>query len=87
MVTGAAPGLGKSTLVGALTEALEAEGRSVTSFLEAEIADRAEFAGVMSSFRDTGSASIPQLLDASHGYIATCRHDPSEVVVQDMLFP
>lgn len=87
MVTGAAPGLGKSTLVRRLTEALESDALTVTSFLEDEIADRVEFADVIASFRNTGSASLGQLLDASRVYVATCRRESWDVVVQDMLFP
>lgn len=87
MVTGAAPGLGKSTLVRHLAEALDRDALTVTSFPEDEIAARVEFAEVIASFREVGSASLDQLLDASRAYVATSRQQSWDVEVQDMLFP
>lgn len=87
MVTGAAPGLGKSTLVRNLAEALDRDPLSVTSFPEDEILARVEFEDGIASFREAGSASLDQLLDASRASIATSRQQPWDVVVQDMLFP
>ena len=87
MVTGAAPGLGKSTLVRRLVDELSHAGRAVAAFPEEEIVDRDEFAAVMAAVRTKGVASPDQLLEASRAYVATCRNDLRDVVVQDMLFP
>ena len=87
MVTGAAPGLGKSTLVRRLVEELSSTGRAAIAFPEDEIATRVEFAEVMAAFRTSGVASRAQLLEASRSYIATSRDQSWTVVVQDVLFP
>lgn len=87
MVTGAAPGLGKSTLARRLAERLSSTRRTAIAFLEDEITTRSEFAEVMSAFRTSGVASRRHLLEASRSYIATSRDEIWDVVVQDVLFP
>lgn len=86
MVTGAAPGLGKSTMARALGERLDTDEREVVVFPEALIAERDEFADVMSSFRTTGTVTGPELVGATRRLAATYRDRPA-VVIQDMLLP
>ena len=86
MVTGAAPGLGKSTMARCLGGRLEAGGREVVTLLESVIAERDEFADVMSSFRSTGTATGAALVEATRRLAATFR-ERDAIVVQDMLLP
>jgi hypothetical protein len=87
MVTGAAPGLGKSTMARCLGDRLDLNGREVVVFLEAMIAERDEFADVMSSFRSTGIASGAALVEATRRFAATYRGGSPAIVIQDMLLP
>lgn len=87
MVTGAVPGLGKSTLCGSLGAALESQGHTVEHFAEADILTCDEFQDVIAAFRSTGSASREQLLDATRRYLDRCLRQRSRYVVQDMLLP
>ena len=80
-MTGAVPGLGKTTLVRRLG------GGDVVTLLEDEIAGRPELADVMESFRRTGSATRELLLEATARLAATSRGRGPTVVVQDMLLP
>src|SRR5438105_2095572 len=77
MVTGAAPGLGKSTLARSLSAALAREGRIVTTFMEEDIGERVEFADVMASFRATGRRRSPSC-STRHG-----RTSPWSVITLD----
>jgi len=87
MVSGAAPGLGKTSLSRRIADALRIEDRRVELFEEADILEREEFAEVMRSFRSTGSAPADLLLDAARRYAATARRSDERLFVQDMLFP
>jgi hypothetical protein len=89
MVTGAVPGLGKSTLARRMAESLaeQGEGDSVELFKEEDTRSRPEFAGMMSSFTETGRATTDQMLDAATEYARACQASGSTTFVQDMLFP
>ncbi|MET1000886.1 MAG: DinB family protein [Acidimicrobiia bacterium] len=80
MITGASPGLGKSTLSKRLAGACGAE-----LLEEAAVLQRAEFAPVIASIRATRTASAAVLLDAAAQYLATVRTANSVVV--DAVFP
>lgn len=86
MVTGASPGLGKSTVTSGLGGHLAANGREVVVFLEAMIGERDEFAEVMASFRANAAVSRAVLMEATRRFADTYR-ECSAVVVQDMLLP
>ena len=86
MITGASPGLGKSTLARRLGESSHAADREVVVFLEAMIGDRVEFANVMATFRSTGAATRAELVEATRRFADTYRDRPV-MVVQDMLLP
>jgi hypothetical protein len=85
-VTGATPGVGKTTLSRRLAAAA-ATSRVVALFAEADILEREEFLEVVASFRATGMASTDQLLAAARRYVQTCLVSDVDMVVQDMLFP
>jgi hypothetical protein len=87
MVTGAAPGLGKSTMARCLGDRIDLKEREVVVFPEELIAERHEFADVMSSFRSRGTASGAELVEATRRLAATYREGPPAIVVQDMLLP
>ena len=87
MVTGAAPGLGKTSLTRRIADALRAEGRRVELFEENDIVEREEFADVIRSFRSAGSAPVDLLIEAAGRYAATARRSDAQLFVQDMLFP
>lgn len=86
-VTGAMPGVGKTTLSRRLAATLEAGGRTVELFKEEDILDRGEFNEVISAFRSTGRASLRQLVDGSRRHLQRALESGVEIVVQDMLFP
>lgn len=86
LVTGASPGLGKSTLARRLGDRLAARHPEVVVFPEAMIGDCPAFADVLASFRATGTASRAALVDATQRFAGTYR-DGRAIVVQDMLLP
>jgi hypothetical protein len=85
-VTGAGPGLGKSTLTQAITGHLEAAGLSVHTFREMEIEDHPAFVEVMKEFVVSGEATRPTLLEAADTYLKQI-DAATQVIVLDALFP
>jgi hypothetical protein len=86
MVSGAGPGLGKSTLVTGLVSALRAAGEPVEHFAEEDILSRPEFAVVAETFVRDGIVPPAQLSQASQALLArTARGDGW--LVTDSLFP
>ena len=69
MVTGAVPGLGKSTLSRRIARDLRRAGLAVELFEESHILERPEFATVMAEFRSGRAATPDQLLDATEAYL------------------
>jgi len=86
-VTGATPGVGKTTLSRRLAAAAATPGRVVALFAEADIVEREEFVEVIASFRATGMVSTGELLTATRRYVQTCLVGDIDLVVQDMLLP
>jgi len=87
MVTGGAPGVGKSSLSHRVVEDLEITGRQVERFDEADILVRGEFAELIAVWEVGRRPSLELILEASHRYIDSCRRSSAEVFVQDALFP
>jgi hypothetical protein len=86
MVSGAGPGLGKSTLVTGLVSALRAAGQPVEQFAEEDILSRPEFAVVAETFVRDGIVPPARLSQASRALLArTARGDGW--LVTDSLFP
>lgn len=82
-VAGAAPGIGKSTLAGALAGWLSAQGLSVDHFREEEILTRPEFAAVAAEFGAGGEVGLATLRAAMVDYVASFRAAGTDVVVAD----
>lgn len=87
MVTGSAPGLGKTSLAHWLVSHLENESRNVGLFEEADILDRSEFADLISIWCRNEVPNLDVVLDAASAYLDTCRASTAQVLVQDALFP
>ena len=87
MVTGASPGLGKTTLARGLCHALQARGTSAELLEERDAAERPEFADVIAAIRTRGSATVQRLVDAADRYLGTCRRTGSAVNVADAVLP
>jgi hypothetical protein len=87
MVTGAVPGLGKTTLCRKLVNLLNAPSRLAVLFAEHDILVRREFSRVIEAWKTGDPVPTEVLLDAAERYVATCLADDAEVFVQDMLFP
>ena len=86
-VAGAAPGIGKSTLAGALAGWLSAQGLAVDHFREEEILSRPEFAAVAAEFGAGGEVAPATLRAAMVDYVASIRAAGTDVVVADALLP
>lgn len=87
MITGGAPGVGKSALSGWLSRLLQDRGLRVELFHEAEILDRAEFAELIAIWRRNGRPSRADILGAARRYLESYQARPVDVIVQDALFP
>ena len=61
MVTGASPGLGKTTLARGLCHTLQARGTSAQLLEEHDALQRPEFTDVIAAIRTRGSATTRQL--------------------------
>jgi thymidylate kinase len=85
LVTGAGPGLGKSTLSQAITKHLETAGLSVQAFREMEIENHPAFVQVMKEFITSGEASRTTLLEAADSYLKGV-DGTAQVIVLDALF-
>lgn len=87
LVTGAVPGLGKSTLCSAVSAVISGRGIEVDLFVEEDIRRRGEFAAVFDTVRAGGVPNLNELLEAASAYAETCILSEAQVFVQDMLFP
>ena len=86
-MTGATPGLGKTSVSDASRPRSKPRGQTVELFAEDDILERQEFADVVANFRSPGVASIDQLLDASNRYVKSALASDTDVFVPDTLFP
>jgi hypothetical protein len=87
MVTGSAPGVGKSSLAAVLARRWRDRGLRVEFFDEADILGRDEFAELIGTWRCGGRPSLDVVLAAAAGYLKSCRAAEAHVYVQDALFP
>lgn len=87
MVTGGAPGVGKSVASRRVAAEFENAGRRVERFDEADILTRPEFEELIGIWRTRTRPSLEVILDASRSYIESCRASPADTFVQDALFP
>ncbi len=87
-VIGSSPGVGKSTLCGALANRLRGAGTSVDHFQEADILTRPAFAAVADEFAGgAGSVRPETLVKAVRTYVSQARADGVDVLVTDALIP
>lgn len=86
-VNGAAPGVGKSTLCGALDRWLIGLGLRVDHFREEEILTRPAFAPLAAEFTTTGEVRLATLLATTAEFLRDARTAGTEVVVADALVP
>ncbi|HZU73554.1 MAG TPA: hypothetical protein VE990_12360 [Acidimicrobiales bacterium] len=87
MISGAAPGLGKSSLAAGLARRWRDRGLRVELFEEDDILERAEFADLIGIWRAGNRPSLDVVLDAAARYLDSCRAAEADVYVQDALFP
>ena len=87
MVTGAVPGLGKSSLCKTLTEVLRADGYLAERFDEEDILTSAAFREIIVSFRNEGRVAAEVLLRGAVNYAEAVNGRQGQIFVQDMLFP
>jgi thymidylate kinase len=89
-VDGVAPGVGKSTLVDALSAALSRRGVAVLRFDEADVLTHDSFAELAREFADTGRVGPQTFLRATERYLRWLDQtatDSNSVAVVDALFP
>jgi hypothetical protein len=87
-VVGSSPGVGKSTLCGALARWITASGAVVDHFKEADILSRAAFGAVAKEFAGGAGRVRPQtLVGAIRSYVDQARADGVDVLVTDALIP
>ncbi|MFJ9180147.1 ATP-binding protein [Streptomyces sp. NPDC102360] len=87
-VVGSSPGVGKSTLCGALARWVGASGAVVDHFEEADILVRAAFGAVAEEFAGgAGSVRPRTLVEATRAYVEQARADGVDVLVTDALIP
>ncbi|MEV0261859.1 hypothetical protein AB0I49_10985 [Streptomyces sp. NPDC050617] len=87
-VIGSSPGVGKSTLCGALARRLRGAGASVDHFQEADILTRPAFGAVAEEFAGgAGSVRPETLVKATRAYVSQARADGVEALVTDALIP
>ncbi len=87
LVTGASPGLGKSSLAAALVAALRTSGLHAELFREEDIRSDHAFAALMREFESTGAVQLDSLLAAAKIYLDSVRTLDLDVLVLDALFP
>jgi hypothetical protein len=87
LVTGASPGLGKSSLAAGLVVRLQGENHHADLFREEEILSDCAFAPMMEEFRSTGEVPVDALLAAADVYLTSVRALPTGVLVLDALLP
>ncbi|MER5439467.1 ATP-binding protein [Streptomyces sp. NPDC002790] len=87
-VVGSSPGVGKSTLCGALARWADASGAVVDHFEEADILVRPAFSAVAEEFAGgAGSVRPRTLVEATRSYVEQARADGVDVLVTDALIP
>ncbi|KOG74491.1 hypothetical protein ADK38_40180 [Streptomyces varsoviensis] len=87
-VIGSSPGVGKSTLCGALARQYRDAGARVDHFEEADILTRPAFAPVADEFAGgTGSVRPETLVEAVRTYVSQARAEGVDVLVTDALIP
>ncbi|MFE2426096.1 hypothetical protein ACFXJ5_04970 [Streptomyces sp. NPDC059373] len=87
-VVGSSPGVGKSTLCGALARWIAESGAVVDHFEEADILTRAAFHAVAEEFAEgRGSVRPHTLIEATRAYVEQARADGVDVLVTDALIP
>jgi hypothetical protein len=86
-VSGAAPGIGKSTICAGLASWLSELGLSVDSFAEEEVLSRDQFAAVAAEFGATGVVRPSTILDAMSAYARWLQRQGIAVAVADSLVP
>ncbi|WP_280883370.1 ATP-binding protein [Streptomyces pseudovenezuelae] len=87
-VVGSSPGVGKTTLCGALADWLGQTGAVVDHFEEADVLTRAAFRAVAEEFAGgTGSVQPGTLVEAARSYVEQARADGVDVLVTDALIP
>lgn len=83
MVTGGAPGVGKSSLVGYLAERID----DASVFAEEEILTADEFAELIGIWRHGAVPSIEVLDRAATAHLDRCRTENASTFIQDALLP
>ncbi|MFE0105265.1 hypothetical protein [Streptomyces sp. NPDC059009] len=87
-VIGSSPGVGKSTLCGAVAKWLAESGASVDHFEEADILTRAAFQPVAEEFGDgTGAVRPETLVACTRAYVTESVSAGRDYVVTDALLP
>jgi hypothetical protein len=87
MVTGGAPGVGKTELSRLLAQWCAESGWTVERFDEADIFERVEFAELMAVWARGERPTLDLILGTVQAYIDTCDASGVDVFVQDALFP
>lgn len=87
LVTGAGPGLGKSTLARAVASILASRGIRTQLFEEAEIKAHPAFVSLWGEFQATGQVTANALIDSAGDYINRLDAASVEVGILDALFP
>jgi hypothetical protein len=87
LVTGAAPGLGKSQLASSLDTSLAERGLDVALFEEQKILEQDVFAYVIQEWHANGSVSDETLLAGASAYLDWCCGQPASVFILDALLP
>ncbi|WP_223167774.1 ATP-binding protein [Nonomuraea sp. SYSU D8015] len=87
-VVGSSPGVGKSTLCGALARWIGGTGTVVDHFEESDVLTRAPFRAVAEEFAGgAGSVRPRTLVEATRAYVEQAREDGVDVLVTDALIP
>jgi len=87
LVTGTAPGVGKSETSRRIASLLRAGGAPVEHFDEADVLVRPEFADLIAVWARGERPGAELVLDAATRYLAQCARAPQRAFVQDALFP
>jgi thymidylate kinase len=86
-VTGAAPGMGKSTICAGLHRWLADAGMPAELFGEEDVFTRGEFADVAAEFNATGVAGRRTILASMADYVSAIQTAAPDVTVTDSLVP
>jgi hypothetical protein len=86
-VAGSCPGIGKSTLCGAIVGWLAGVGLRVDHFEEEQVLSRPQFAQVAAEFTGTGVVESASFVDATVRYLADVAAAGTDVAVTDALVP